>query len=74
MWRSEQASAAGKESRGLTTSCGSEVRSRNPSKGVLVFVVTITTHKSVQAYPCRTMEKALELAYRFVAGVTKSVR
>ncbi len=47
---------------------------RNPSKGVLLYVVTITTHNSVQSYPCRTMEKATTLANRFVAGIVKSVR
>ncbi len=46
---------------------------RNPSKGVLLYVVTITTHKSVQSYPCRTMEKAVTLANHFVAGIVKSV-
>ena len=47
---------------------------RNPSKGVLLYVVTLTTFKSVQSYPCRTMEKAAKLAERFVAGITKSAQ
>jgi hypothetical protein len=25
---------------------------RNPAKGVLNFVVTLTTHKDVRSYPC----------------------
>ena len=44
---------------------------RNPAKGVLVFVVTLTSHKEVRAYPCRTREKALELANRFIAGLSR---
>ncbi len=44
---------------------------RNPAKGILVYVVTLTTHKDVQSYPCRTMEKASQLANRFVAGIIK---
>ena len=47
---------------------------RNPSKGVLLFVVTLTTHKDVQSYPCRTMEKAAKLAECFVAGILKSAQ
>jgi hypothetical protein len=47
---------------------------RNPARGVLLFVVTLTTHQDVRAYPCRSIEKALELANRFVAGVTKPAR
>ena len=34
---------------------------RNPARGVLLFVVTLTTHQDVRAYPCRTIEKALDL-------------
>ena len=44
---------------------------RNPAKGVLNFVVTLTTHKDVRSYPCRSMESAIKLAERFIAGVTK---
>ncbi len=44
---------------------------RNPAKGVLLFVVTLTTHKDVRSYPCRSMESAIKLAERFVASVTK---
>ena len=47
---------------------------RNPSKGVLVFVVPLPPHKDVQSYPCRTMEKATQLATRFVAGITKAAQ
>jgi len=43
----------------------------NPAKGVLNFVVTLTTHKDVRSYPCRSMESAIKLAERFIAGVTK---
>jgi hypothetical protein len=44
---------------------------RNPAKGVLIFVVTLTSFKEVRSYPCRSLEKATELAGRFVAGVIK---
>ena len=44
---------------------------RNPAKGVLNFVVTLTTHKDVRSYPCRSLESATKLAERFIAGVTK---
>jgi hypothetical protein len=44
---------------------------RNPARGVLNFVVTLTTHKDVRSYPCRSLESAIKLAERFIAGVTK---
>ena len=44
---------------------------RNPARGVLNFVVTLTTHKDVRSYPCRSMESAIKLVERFIAGVTK---
>ena len=44
---------------------------RNPAWGVLNFVVTLTTFQDVRSYPCRSMENALKLAERFIAGVTK---
>lgn len=47
---------------------------RNPARGVLSFVVTLTTHKDVRAYPCRSMESAIKLAERFIAGVTKPAK
>ena len=47
---------------------------RNPAKGVLNFVVTLTTHKDVRSYPCRTLESAIKLVERFIAGVTKPAR
>jgi hypothetical protein len=47
---------------------------RNPAKGVLLFVVTLTDHKTVRAYPCGTLEKATKLANRFIASVTKAAR
>ena len=47
---------------------------RNPARGVLLFVVTLTTHQDVRAYPCRSLEKATALAARFIAGVTKPAR
>jgi hypothetical protein len=43
---------------------------RNPARGVLSFVVTLTTAKEVRSYPCRSRESALKLAERFIAGVT----
>ena len=30
---------------------------RNPAQGVLSFVATLTTHKDVRSYPCRSMEE-----------------
>ena len=47
---------------------------RNPARGVLTFVVTLTTFKDVRSYPCRSMESAIKLAERFIAGVTKPAR
>ena len=47
---------------------------RNPARGVLTFIVTLTDHEKQSVYPCRTIESATKLATRFVAGVTKSVR
>ncbi len=47
---------------------------RNPARGVLIYVVTLTTHDAVNAYPCRSLEKATALAARFIAGVTKPIR
>ena len=44
---------------------------RNPDRGVLNFVVTLTTAKEVRSYPCRSRESALKLAERFIASVTK---
>ena len=44
---------------------------RNPARGVLSFLVTLTTAKEVRSYPCRTRESALKLAERFIARVTK---
>jgi len=44
---------------------------RNPARGVINFVVTLTTHKDVRSYPCRSMETAIKLAERFIAGVIK---
>ncbi len=44
---------------------------RNPARGVINFVVTLTTHKDVRSYPCRSMESAIKLAERFIVGVTK---
>ena len=44
---------------------------RNPARGVLNFVVTLATHKDVRSYPCRSMESAIKLVERSIAGVTK---
>ena len=44
---------------------------RNPARGVLTFVVTLTTFQGVTSYPCRSIESATRLAHRFIAGVTK---
>ena len=32
---------------------------------------TLTTHKDVRSYPCRSLESATKLAERFIASVTK---
>lgn len=37
-------------------------------------MVTLTTHKDVRSYPCRSLESAIKLAERFIAGVTKPAR
>jgi hypothetical protein len=47
---------------------------RNPAKGVLNYVVTLTTHKDVRSYPCRSLDSAIKLAERFIAGVTKPAK
>ena len=47
---------------------------RNPVRGLLLYVVTLTTHQDVRSYPCRTLEKATKLAANFIAGVTKPAR
>ena len=47
---------------------------RNPARGVLTFVVTLTTFKDVRSYPCRSLESATKLVERFIAGVTKPAR
>ena len=47
---------------------------RNPARGVISFVVTLTTHKDVRSYPCRSMESAIKLVERFIAGVTKPAK
>lgn len=49
------------------------VAPRSPARGIVVFVVTLTDHKTTRDYPCRSLESALGLAQRFVAGVIKSV-
>jgi hypothetical protein len=45
-----------------------------PQGRVLNFVVTLTTFQDVRSYPCRSMESAIKLAERFIAGVTKPDR
>ena len=45
---------------------------RNPAKGVLLYIVTLTDHKITRAYPCRSYAKAMSLADHFIASVTKS--
>ena len=47
---------------------------RNPARGVLTFVVTLTTFKDTRSYPCRSLESATQLVERFVAGVTNPSR
>ena len=47
---------------------------RNPARGVLTFVVTLTTFKDTRSYPCRSLMSATKLVERFVAGVTKPAR
>jgi hypothetical protein len=52
-------------------SSGSQPSTINPQP---VYVVTLTTHKDVRSYPCRSMESAVKLAERFIAGVTKPAK
>ena len=47
---------------------------RSPAKGVLIYVVTLTDHKTVRSYPCRSMEKATTLASHFVSSVTRGAQ
>jgi hypothetical protein len=44
---------------------------RNPARGVLNFVVTLTTFNDVRSYPCRSLETATKLAERFIAGTVR---
>ncbi len=44
---------------------------RNPAKGVVLYVVTITTYSDARSYPCRSLESAQKLVERFMAGVLK---
>ena len=44
---------------------------RNPAKGVVHYVVTITTHSDARSYPCRSLGTATKLVERFIAGVVK---
>ena len=44
---------------------------RNPAKGVVLYVVTITTVQDARSYPCRSLESATKLVQRFIAGVVK---
>ena len=39
-----------------------------------LYVVTLTTQKDVRSYPCRSLESAIKLAERFIAGVTKPAK
>jgi hypothetical protein len=58
----------------VTAASSVTIAPRNPARGVHNFVVTLTTHKDVRSYPCRSMESAIKLAERFIAGVTKPAR
>ncbi len=40
-------------------------------KGVVLYVVTITTYQDARSYPCRSLESATKLVERFMAGVLK---
>jgi hypothetical protein len=44
---------------------------RNPARGVLTFVVTLTTFQDVRSYPCRSLESATKLAEGFIAGLSR---
>ena len=37
-------------------------------------MVTLTTHKDVRSYPCRSPESATKLVERFIVGGTKPAR
>ena len=45
---------------------------RNPAKGVILYIVTLTDQKTVRTYPCRSLETAEQLAHRFIRGIIKS--
>ena len=45
---------------------------RNPARGVIIYVVTLTDFKAIRSYPCRSLDKALTLATRFISGVVNS--
>jgi hypothetical protein len=40
----------------------------------LLLAFQATTFKDVRSYPCRSMESAIKLVERFIAGVTKPAR
>ena len=42
---------------------------RQPAKDVLRYIVTITTFKRVQSYPCRSLASALKLAERVISNL-----
>ena len=44
---------------------------RNPAKGVVLYVVTVTTYSDARSYPCRSLGTAQKLVQRFIAGVVK---
>ncbi len=47
---------------------------RNPARAILIFVVIPTTHKTVRSCPRRSLDGAIRLAERFMAGVTKPTK
>ena len=44
---------------------------RNPAKGVVLYVVTITTVQDARSYPCRSLQSATKLVERFIAGLSR---
>ena len=46
---------------------------RNPARGVVVYIVTLTTFKGSTSYPCQTYDAVQRLQCRFLSGIVNSV-
>jgi hypothetical protein len=46
---------------------------RNPAKGVVLYVVTLLRFgREPASYPCRSLDRAMELAQTFIGETTKA--